>query len=188
MRKGFGLYSPHEATTFFLKTMLVSFWVGVDLIAALVLSTFSSDLIARHGILIFAVAAILIVGTVFSSLFSWATGSLFARQAGEAGAGSVARTLQTLKREPYQLLGAGAIAVFILLCGTAGYLRSLQKEAEPVVQFGRADATLGKKCSEVARLEKSLFQSDEQFVMAQCLVQYDQQYAALRNTDAHQKR
>lgn len=40
MRKGFGFYSTHETAIFFLKTMLVSFWIGVDLIAALVISTF----------------------------------------------------------------------------------------------------------------------------------------------------
>lgn len=188
MHKGFGLYSPHEATTFFLKTMLVSFWVGVDLIAALVMSTFAVNTIIQHGFMILVSSTILITGTVFSALFAWATGSLFARTADAEVTGGMSGRLQKLKREPYQLIVAGSVIVFILLCMMVGYIRHFQTESDTMQQLGRANVVLGKKCSEVASLEKNLFQSDEQFVMAQCLIQYDQQYAALRNISASESR
>jgi hypothetical protein len=70
----------------------------------------------------------------------------------------------------------------------AGFVKSMQKETDGMTPLGRANVALGKKCAEVARLEGSLFQSNEQFVMAQCLIQYDQQYAALRNNDRVQRR
>jgi hypothetical protein len=179
MHKGFGLYSPHEATSFFLKTMLVSFWVGVDLIAMLVMASFPGGTVAQHGTLIIATGTILIAGTVFSGLFAWATGALFARQPAVVPQPGWRQTLQQVQREPWQLLGAGALAVFILACALTGYVRSVQKEAGAGLRLGRADVALGAKCAEVARLEGSLFRSDEQFVMAQCLIQYDKQYVAL---------
>lgn len=184
MNKGFGLYSPHEATTFFLKTMLVSFWIGVDLIAVLVMSTFSPSTIAQHGGGILMAGGVLIAGTVFSGLFAWATGSLFAKPSDEELVKGVRQFLWQLKREPVRLLGAGMIAVSVLTCAMAGYVHTVQKaaEAQGMTQLGRANVALGKKCAEVARLESALFRSDEQFVMAQCLIQYDQQYASLRET------
>jgi hypothetical protein len=178
MHKGFGLYSPHEATSFFLKTMLVSFWVGVDLIAILVMSSFPAGTLARHGGLIVGAGTVLIAGTVFSALFVWATGSLFGRQAGNDLAGW-RLALHQLQCEPWKLLGAGALAVVILTGALAGHVRGAQKEADGALQLGRADLAMGAKCAEVARLEGSLFRSDEQFVMAQCLIQYDKQYAEL---------
>jgi hypothetical protein len=181
MRKGFGLYSTHETTIFFLKAMLVSFWIGVDLIAALVIVTFPGSVLLEHGVLVIGAMAILISGTVFSMLFTWATGSLFGRQALNAETGVIQQTLQRLKRQPYHLLGAGAGGVLMLLVVAVSYFITMQRHNELMKQVGRADLAIAKKCAEVASLERQLFQSDEQFVLTQCLIQYDKTYATGRN-------
>jgi hypothetical protein len=177
MNKGFGLYSTHETTIFFLKMMLVSFWIGVDLIAALIVSSIPVSVLARHGILVVAAMAILISGTVFSLLFTWATGSLFGRQAVRTETGAIRNALHKLKQHPYQLVAAGAAGVSVLLIFAVVHFISLQRESELMKQLGRADLAIARKCAEVASLEKSLFQSDEQFVLTQCLLQYDKSYA-----------
>lgn len=180
MRKGFGFFSPHETSVFLLKALLLSFWIGVDLIACLVMWTIPLSVLLQNGVALIAVAAALVSGTVFSILFAWATGSLFGRQEPHAADNAVGAALQSLKRRPYLLLGAGAVAVSILLFFAARYFTALREESELMQQLGRANLAIARKCSEVATLERQLFQSDEQFVMAQCLIQYDQAYASLR--------
>lgn len=187
MRKGFGLYSTHETTIFFLKLMLVSFWIGIDLIAALLISTFPVSVLAQHGVLVVAAMAILISGTVFSALFTWATGSLFGRQAVDADTGAIGAALQRLKHQPYHLLAAGGTAVTILLLIAVVHFVSMQRQAELMKQIGRADLAIARKCAEVANLEGHLFQSDEQLVLAQCLIQYDKTYAVMRASAVQQK-
>jgi hypothetical protein len=181
MRKGFGLYSTHETTIFFLKAMMVSFWIGVDLIAALVISTFPASVLVQHGVLVIGAMAILISGTVFSLLFTWATGSLFGRQAVKAETGAIQQTLQRLKHQPYHLLGTGAGGVLMLFAVAVSYFVAMQRHNELMKQVGRADLAIARKCAEVASLERQLFQSDEQFVLTQCLIQYDKTYAIGRN-------
>jgi hypothetical protein len=180
MRKGLGFYSTHETTIFFLKAMLLSFWIGVDLIALMVLSTFSVAVLAQHAAAVMIAVAIFISGTVFSGLFAWATGSLFGRTGQQTENGVVADALQRLKQQPYYLIGAGVACASILVLAANCYLGYLQRENELMSQIGRADMGIAKKCAEVASLEKNLFQSDEKFVMTQCLIQYDKTYAILR--------
>jgi hypothetical protein len=187
MRKGFGLYSTHETTIFFLKMVLLSFWIGVDLIAVLVIATLPPTVLTQHGVLVVAAMAILISGTVFSGLFTWATGSLFGKQAVHAEAGAIGAALQRLKRQPYQLVATGVMGVSVLLVIAVYHFISMQQQNEPTKQVGRADLAIAKKCTEVASLERYLFQSDELFVLTQCLIQYDKTYAEVRANGTPQK-
>lgn len=184
MRKGFGFYSPHEATMFFMKTLLISFWIGVDLIAALLLSTIPGSVLLRHGLLFLCAAAILAAGTVFSGLFAWATGSLFGPRAktAQASGNAVREILERVRRDPWHLIGAGGAGVAAVLIAATGYLAFLRYESEAMKQTGRADVVIAQKCAEVASLEKQLFHSDQQVVLAQCLLQYDENYASLRKS------
>jgi hypothetical protein len=63
----------------------------------------------------------------------------------------------------------------------------MQQQNELIKQLGRADIAIAKKCAEVASLERHLFQSDEQFVLTQCLIQYDKTYAEVRANGIPQK-
>jgi hypothetical protein len=180
MQKGLGLYSTHQTTIFFLKATLLSFWIGVDLIALMLLSTFSIAVLAQHAAVVMVAVSIFISGTVFSGLFVWATGSLFGRTGPQTASGVVAKGLQRLKQQPGHLIGAGVVAIAILILAANSYFSYLQHENELISQIGRADMGIARKCAEVADLEKHLFQSDEKFVMTQCLIQYDRTYAILR--------
>src|SRR4051812_39341014 len=123
MPKGFGFYSSDETTTFLMKAMLLSFWIGIDITALLVGSTFSAAELVRHGILTMCVLAVLIGGTVFSALFVWATGSLSSATEIHKRNDMITSVLHKLKQQPQYLIGAGALATSLLLlfiaCGIA---------------------------------------------------------------------
>jgi hypothetical protein len=183
MQKGFGFYSPHETTILFLKATLVSIWVGLDLVVLFTVYGMTPSTVQRHLPLVIAAAVVLAAGTVFSVLFIWATGSLFGRTASEGDAcnvgGLAASAIQTLKRKPYHLFGAGIAGVFLMLCIVAPAVSDSLFSNGVSQPPGRANPAVVQKCSEVAELERSLFRSDERIVMAQCMLQYDKTYAAL---------
>jgi hypothetical protein len=184
MRKGFGFYSPHESSSFFMKALLLSFWIGVDVLAALVLTTIPASMLLRHFLLFLGVSTVLAAGTVFSILFVWATGSLFGPRAPSApkARNVLEATLQRVQREPFHLLCVGASGVAVCVFLAAVHLVLLDRAAESARQAGRADVVVAQKCAEVASLERQLFQSDQQVVLAQCLLQYDENYASLRKS------
>lgn len=170
MRKGFGLYAPHETTVFLLKTILVSFWIGIDTIAAVLAWRMPSDDIA-HRLLMLAVLLVLASGTVFALLFALVTGSLFARNPGDAAQGWWQRFLQNVKQDPVRLRGVGAWAVAIIV--TAGACHAfLFGEDRLAGSIRCVNPALAAKCTEVARLEGKLFLSDEREVLWKCLEQY----------------
>jgi hypothetical protein len=185
MYKGFGDYSPHETTTFFLKALLLSFWAGMDLMALLVLLSFPLSMLLQHQILLIGMSAVLIAGTVFSVLFAWATGSTFgcekAQNAHEAY-GPLRHALLRVRRDPAQLAAAGIVVVALLVVGASALLSTLKREREEMKEVGRADPVVARKCREVASMERQLFQSDPQSVTVQCLLQYDDTYAPLRKS------
>ncbi|MGZ3240899.1 MAG: hypothetical protein ACXWIN_04680 [Burkholderiaceae bacterium] len=181
MQKGFGLYAPHETTIFLLKSLLLSFWIGIDLIAALVASTLPTGVLVRHGLLLTIALAILIFGTVFSALFVWATGSLFAKDPSDLKNSSMALLLRALKQERNRLIGCGIAGSTLMLLVMCAGLLVLQNGIDEEKRTGHASAEISQKCSEIAALEQRLFQSDEQVVLAECLIQYDEKYASLRN-------
>lgn len=187
MRKGFGFYSSHETTIFLLKAILLSFWIGVDLLGLLAVSALPHSVLAQHRLLVMSVLALLCTGTVFSAMFVWATGSLFGRSPEQAGRRLASRACNILKRKPYHLLGAGLlISVCLNLLSLRG-LVSLQEGKEAIMQVTRANTGIAKKCSEIARLERWLFQAEEDVIMAQCLLQYDHSYAGLRKVSMNQQ-
>lgn len=177
MHKGFAFYSPHQTTTFFLKAVLLSFWIGHDVVAALVMSTMPGTMLTRHSAFFITAIAVLAGGTVFSCLWAWMTGSLFGTQT-EARA-ATGNPLTSLKKKSGILLGAGLVATAGVAVAAERHFAWLESESDPERRLGRANLVIAKKCAEVAGLEKGLFQTDEQIVMAQCLLQYDKGYAAL---------
>ncbi|MGH8807416.1 MAG: hypothetical protein ACREX0_06030 [Noviherbaspirillum sp.] len=177
MHKGFAFYSPHQTMTFFLKAVLLSFWIGLDVVAALVMSTMPDTVLVRYSACFIAAIAILAGGTVFSCLWAWLTGSLFGTQP-ETRATTRTRLI-SMKRKTGMLLGAGVVATAGVAVAAERHFAWLESESDPDRRFGRANLAIAKKCAEVASFEKSLFQTDEQIVMAQCLLQYDKGYAAL---------
>jgi len=185
MHKGFGFYSAGETAIFLTKSLLLSFWLGLDAIAALVMTAFSLADVMRHALLLVVVLAVLIGGTVFSAFFVWATGSP-PRVSGTSGAATAA--LAALKERPHYLIGACTAAASACLVVAAGGLALLQWKHADTLEIGRADLALAAKCAEVARLEDRLFEANQQFVMAQCLIQYDAKYAALRKDADSQQR
>ena len=171
MRKGFGFYAPHEATSLFLKVALVSLWIGVDIVAVLYASTVPHEDFT-HSLLMPVAFLVLVSGTVFSVLIAWATGSLFGKKAIAAGSSRIAVTLYDLKRDPRRLLGVGAAAVvaIVSIAGYVFYWDGGDNHAEPASCI---NPVLAEKCSEVARLEGKLFRSDEHKILSKCLIQYD---------------
>lgn len=178
MHKGFGLYSPHESTTFFLKALLLSFWVGLDVIAGLLLLNIPALALIEHWFAILVAMTVLFTATTFSLLFVCVTGILFGRTAAEAGSNAFPMW-QRIQRQPSQLIYAGVAGSAILIVAFSAFLLYLRHETALQLQIGRADMEMARKCEEVASLEKGLFHSEEQFVMTQCLLQYDRTYAAL---------
>lgn len=170
MRKGFGLYAPHETTAFLLKTILVSFWIGIDTIAAVLAWRMTYD-DTSHRLLMLAVLLVLASGTVFALLFSWVTGSLFARIPDDVTQGRWRRFLQDVKQEPLRLLGVGACTVAVIVAAGAchAFLFGDDRQAGSMRCVNPA---LAEKCAEVARLEGKLFLSDEREVLTKCLEQY----------------
>ncbi|RZI42227.1 hypothetical protein EGT07_13475 [Herbaspirillum sp. HC18] len=117
---------------------------------------------------------LLIAGTIFSMVFAWATGTLFARP----GLDRKSPALH-LKRSAGGLIGFASVAVFLSFLVATCVFWQAQQENEVMRKMGRATPEIASKCAEIASLERKLFQSDEQFVLAQCLIQYDKQYAAM---------
>lgn len=183
MRKGFQLYSPHQETILFLKAILISFWMGLDAIAILIISTLSSNDLLQRRFLLAVIMTVLILGTLFSLLFVWTRSPLSEKPTAPQEKNRLKKFLQTLKKLPYDLICAsiagtvGAIFIFNML--TEHFKQSPQERIAPKHSIS-VDAALVKKCTEVAQLEKDLFQSDEQALMAQCLHQYDKKYSELK--------
>jgi hypothetical protein len=180
MQKGFGFYSPHETTVFFLKAAFVSTWIGLDLLAALAVIGLPPNVVARHSLLLLVVSAILAAGTVFSILLAWATGSLFARTGNPVHRGFLHAFLHRLKDKPYQLIGAGAACVPAVMVVSIFMVFGHAPSRGAERSIGRANLAVAEKCTEVAARESELFRSDERIVMTQCMLQYDKTYAALR--------
>jgi hypothetical protein len=181
MQKGFGFYSPHETTVLFMKAALISIWIGLDLVVLLTVLGLPRSVLERHAVMLVVVATILVAGTVFSLLFAWVTGSLFARPATTARSGFAAQACHALKGKPYHLIGAGIVVVPIVLFMIA-FVASGRPSARYVdAPVSRANLAVANKCAEVASMEQSLFRSDERVVMTQCMLQYDKTYAALRS-------
>lgn len=188
MHKGFGLYSPHETTVFLLKTLLLSFWAGVDVIAILLVYSGSPVELGDQGVLAFASFAFLVCGTVISLLFAWATGSLFGRRHGDGDGGGVASFLLGLKLHPSRLVCTGLVTASLLLAFMAWCLFPVQSPGAQSARASRASPDIAKKCSEIAGLEHRLFQSDVKVAAAECLLQYDEKYAAMRSAAGPTKR
>lgn len=181
MQKGFGFYSPHETTILFLKASLVSIWIGLDLIVVLVVGSLPQSIIERHTVALNIAGVILAVGTVFSILFAWATGTLFGRDSASGKAG-LAHVSTALKGKPYHLIGTGIGAAVVLVLVTGQLLSGRYVVEDPSAQpLGRANLEVARKCTEIASMEHTLFRSDERIVMTQCMLQYDRTYASLRN-------
>jgi len=172
MRKGFGLYAPHETTVFFVKAMLVSVWIGIDVVAGLLVARFSSGDLARYGWLLLFAFLVLLCGTVFSILFAWSTGALFGPDVRQTKKHGVGALLEQAKRSPHALLvlGASLVAAGTLLAIAS--LVFLRAGADAVTHAACVRPEIANRCVEVARLEGKLFQSDEQKVFEQCVAQY----------------
>jgi hypothetical protein len=170
MRKGFGLYAPHETTAFLLKTILVSFWIGIDTIAAM-LAWHTTHGDTAHRLLMLAALLVLASGSIFALLFAWVTGSLFARNPDDATQGRWQQFLQGVKQDPLLLLGVGActVAVIVAAGGCHAFLFGEDRLAGAIRCVNPA---LAEKCAEVARLEGKLFLSEESEVLSKCLEQY----------------
>ena len=170
MRKGFGLYAPHETTAFLLKTILVSFWIGVDTIAAVLAWRMNYDDTA-HRLLMLAVLLVLASGTVFALLFAWVTGSLFAKNPDDATQGRWQRFSQDAKQDPVRMLYVGACSIAVMM--TAGACHAfLFGDDRQAGSISCVNPALAEKCAEVARLEGKLFLSDEREVLSKCVEQY----------------
>ncbi|WP_382251804.1 hypothetical protein [Herbaspirillum sp. GCM10030257] len=143
-----------------------------------------ASVLVQNRLVILGAITVLSTATVFSILFAWATGTLFGRRqiATESGMSSV---LHRIKQELSWLIGVGFAGGAIPILVAVVYFSSLQRETEQHQQIGRANIGISKKCAEIAALERGLFQSDEQFVMTQCLLQYDRTYAALHERSVH---
>ncbi|HYD61643.1 MAG TPA: hypothetical protein VEC35_14855 [Noviherbaspirillum sp.] len=170
MRKGFGLYAPHETTAFLLKTILVSFWIGIDTIAAMFAWRITYD-DTGHRLLMMAALLVLASGTVFALLFTWVTGSLFAKNPDDATQGRWQRFSQSIKQDPVRILcvGAGTVTVVVAAAACHAFLFDGDRQAG---SMSCVNPALAEKCAEVARLEGKLFLSDEREVLSKCLEQY----------------
>lgn len=172
MRKGFGLYAPHETTVFLLKIALVSLWIIAGVISALVVMTAPRERIAFDDPIVLAASLVLVTGMVFSILLSWATGSLFAKSAVSMPTGLIGSMLTRVKRSSHALLGTGLFAVAVA-GGMAGSWASGHKKS-PAAQAPKSciDPVIASKCSQVARMENQLFETDEQKTLAECFARY----------------
>lgn len=182
MQKGFGFYSPHEATVLFQKATLVSIWIGLDLVVLLTISGLPSTIVERHLLLLVTVLAVLASGTVFSFLFAWITGSQFARTCDDSGRcpAAAAPLLRAMNEKPLHFVGAGAVAALVAIALAVPLVIGVALGRNSDRLAGRANLAVAQKCTEVASLEQNLFRSDERIVMTQCMLQYDKTYAALR--------
>jgi hypothetical protein len=187
MSKGVGFYSPHETTVFFLKTLLLSFWFGIDLVAVLIAATFSPDSLAQHRVLTAIAMAILIFGTTFAVVFVWAAGSLFAVKQADVSPSRLSTILAYLKRHSWQLTAIGIANLSILLTAVTVHFMFSQPGNGPANQIAQASPAMARKCAEVARLERQQFLTNEQAAMAECLIQYDEKHRYSRNSEAQKK-
>lgn len=115
MVKGMGFYSPHQTTVFFLKTLLLSFWLGIDVVAVLIAATCSPDSLAQYRVVAAIAMTILIFGTTCAAVFAWAAGSLFAVRPADLTPSRLPACLAVLRRHSWQLLAIGAANFSILL-------------------------------------------------------------------------
>jgi magnesium-transporting ATPase (P-type) len=187
MIKGVGFYSPHETTVFFLKTLLLSFWFGIDLVAVLIAATFSPDSLAQYRVLTAIAMAILIFGTTFAAVFAWAAGSLVAVKQADVRPSRVPASLAFLKRHSWQLIAIGIANLSILLTAVTVHFMFSPPANGPANRAAHASPAMAKKCAEVASLERQQFQANELTSMAECLIQYDEKYSFLRNSKAQGK-
>lgn len=176
MIKAVGFYSPHETTVFYLKTLLLSFWLGIDLVAVLIAATLSSDILAHYRVLTTSAMAILIFGTTFAAVSAWAAGSLVAVRQADVKPSRVRTRLAFLKRCSWPVIFIIIANVSILLAvGIAHFIFS-----SPAGRTAYVSPAMARKCAEVASLERQQFQANELASMAECLIQYDEKYLYLR--------
>jgi hypothetical protein len=172
MRKGFGHYAPHEAVAFLLKAALVSLWVIAGVISALVVTTAPRERIAFDDPIVLAAFLVLVAGMVFSILLSWATGSLFAKPAASMPTGLIGDMLTHLKRSSHALLGTGLFAVAVATVVAGSWASGHKKISTAQEPKSCIDPIIARKCTEVARMENQLFQTDEQKTLAECFARY----------------
>lgn len=187
MFKSVGFYSPQETTVFFLKTLLLSFWFGIDLVAVLIAATFSPGSLAQHRVLTAIAMAILIFGTTFAVVFAWAAGPLFAVKQADVRPSRVSASLAFLKRHSWQLIAIGIANLSILLTAVAVHFMFSSPENGPANRVAHASPAMARKCAELASLERQLYQANELASMAECLIQYDEKYSFLRNSEGQAK-
>lgn len=172
MRKGFGLYAPHETTVFLLKIALVSLWVIAGVISALVVTTAPRERIAFDDPILLAAFLVLVAGMVFSILLSWATGSLFAKSAASMPTGLIGGMLTRVKRSSRALLGTGLFAVAVAGGMAGSWASGHKKTSAAQAPKNCIDPVIASKCSQVARMENQLFETDEQKTLAACFAKY----------------
>lgn len=180
--KGFGFYTKEETLIFLGKAALLSFWLGLDALAVLLVCLVSVAELTRHPLLALVVLAVLISGTVFSVLCAGVVGTAPGNAANGRGGAKLATVRKRLQAERHLLIGLGIGATCVLVLIVASLISHFQSRAYSQLRIDRADPGLAAKCAEVARLEHQLFFANELFVMAQCLLQYDAKYNELRKT------
>jgi hypothetical protein len=112
MQKGFGHYSHQETTIFFLKAILLSFWLGIDMLALLLAFAIPAGIMAEHRVTLVVAITILFSCTLTSILFIWATGSLGEepdarskhKRSSRKGKDIFAFASQTLKEQPLMMV------------------------------------------------------------------------------------
>lgn len=183
MIKGVGFYSPYETTVFFLKTLLLSFWLGIDLVAVMIGATLSSDILAHYRVLTTSAIAILIFGTTFAAVFAWAAGSLVAVKQADSKPSRLPAWLAFLKRCSWPVIAIFIANFSILLAVAIAHVMF----SSPADRNASVSPVMARKCAEVASLERQQFQANELASMAECLIQYDEKYRYLRHSLAQGK-
>lgn len=179
--------SPHETTVFFLKCLLMSFWIGATMLAILVAPPILNGGIPQNGLLWMAIFSLFGCGNVYALV------TCLAKQPQASNASNRPPTPKPMPQPPVKgvmprgLIATGVVGLVLLVAAPLVYSKFAKEEDAGLKRLGPATAAVAKKCSEIASLEQKLFQSDEKTVMAECLLQYDQKYLELRATAALKK-
>ncbi|MBC7501471.1 MAG: hypothetical protein H7315_13375 [Herminiimonas sp.] len=177
--------SPHDVTVFFLKSLLLSFWLGISLLAVLAMPSIATDVPLANGLPRIIAFVLLICGCAY------AMGACFLVGVKTGGARNtpIRRLTESevavVKQKPRIIHVAGLAGMLLLLFAPAAYstfnrhIASTDIESAPA-HIQPAVTEVSTKCSEIAGLERKLFQSNEKTVMAECLMQYEQKHAGFR--------
>jgi hypothetical protein len=178
MRSRTTFFAPDDTALFFLKTLLLSFWVGLDLIALLIAALSAESRFMHGGLVASVVCAILSCGTgcaIYMCLFvrpraAGSTTDSTINIKKHLAASTVAPTVQKSRA----FIVSGLIGASLLVTAPVVYSTLLKDGGESINHIDPDMAVITRKCAQIASLEQKLFQSNEKNVMADCLIEYGQ--------------